>query len=209
MNKSEVLKVAEKLSIANSIFNQISSNESVLMQAELLSDLDFDKVCFAIENYLKTNKTGRPPTPAHIRDFINPILSPKEIALEAAFKIQNAVSKFGYNWEEGYWSPNGNYWQVNGKTFFSFQEAAKEYLGPSGWNYICSKGGWQNVRNSIQQMPEGIFTAQARDFIESKLKQEECEWNKIFLSYPENKKQISYTESETLPISLMSDEKYF
>lgn len=206
MNKSEVLKIAERISLVNSLYGTSLAPEAVLFHANSLADLDFESVIQAFDTFVKTNKTNRPPTPAHIREIITPEIDERNVAIELAHKIDRAVSRYGYTWEEGYFSDEGNYWLANGKKFNSFRDAVIEELGIAGWNFICSRGGWQNVRNSANLMGEGMFIAQSRDHIESLLKSSDDDFQLTALSYPRQRK-VDYRGSDTLPIYLMPDDQ--
>lgn len=132
-----------------------------------VDDLQSVDILSALNKWIRVSKMGRHPFPSEIREMINPQLDSREVAMTLARMIDKAVTKFGYTWAWGE--------QVNGETYFkggneyhwTFKEAVIAELGPLGWHAICSKGGWQNLRDSANDMEEGTFIAQLRDQIQS------------------------------------------
>lgn len=152
MTQRELLRIAELITIQYALHGLTVNDTVVLYNAKLLSDLPFDRVCSAFEQYSKTNKTGKPPMAAHIRDIVLPLMSPKEIAVDIGATISKAVTKFGWSNPEG----------------------AKEAIGPIGWQVVQVFGGWSHLCENLgATINTTTFLAQARDMAASFSKKEE------------------------------------
>lgn len=204
MTKDQLISICKKLALVSRIYGITQTNDSLQYQAILLNDLDYASVSKAIDVFARENKTNRPPTPAQIRDIVNPPLNSKDVANELARRIDKAVSKYGWNWSEGTFI-NGNIYFEGGKKYhWTFKEAVIAELGPVGWHVICSRGGWTNIRNSANEMNEGMFIAQLRDQVQSSytLLQQGVDITKIELPDSNKSQQLNYSNDLMKAIEL-------
>lgn len=121
----------------------------------------------AIHEYISNQFNKTFPTPMQLRALIFKQPDSRDIANELVRKIDKAIMKHGWNWEDGFYHADGNYWEANGKKFNNFREAVIEELGEIGWHVICSRGGWNSVCRSSNDVDEGIYIAQMREQIQS------------------------------------------
>lgn len=140
--------------------------------------LSFDQAVLACTRYRRDKKNTRFPLPAQLIEVVRPQADPKVLAIDIARRIDKAVAKHGWNWEHGFfhgYHPETKdpmfYFEAftneGRKAFWTFKEAVIAELGEIAWHAICSRGGWQAVRESCNAMPEGMFIAQLRDQIEA------------------------------------------
>lgn len=155
-----------------------------------LCDLNPKIIISAYIQWRKDPKNTRMPLPAQIRATINPDLDDRKLSIEISRQIENAISKHGWNWEDGYFSPNGVYWESNNKIFFSFKEALLEELGPIGFAVI-TRMGWLNLRNKANEMEPGTFHAQLRDTIDSTIYLERSGVNLAKLEFPKKNNELN------------------
>lgn len=159
------------------MYNQQVEADVVAMIIFDLEDLDFKTCVDALHSYRRDSRNKFWPKAADIRSLVNPELDPRELAIQTAKKIDQAVAKYGGYWEQGIFTSSGAIlWEGGSKVHTSFKDAVIAELGDIGWHYVCSHGSWMNVRNSANEMDEGIFIAQTRDFLMSsiKMKQTGC-----------------------------------
>lgn len=208
MTSEQIRRIAERIVIMNSMCGVNMPDNAVMYQAKLLADLDFDLVVKAFDNYALSNKTGRPPTVAHIREIINPVVSERDLANELARKIDKCVAKHGWSWSEGQIIAGDDvletmtmYEGASGKLHDTFKEAVISEIGEVGWHVICSRGGWSNVRNSANEMPEGMFISQMRDQVESTLRLQKAGVDVAKIGLPEpHKLMVSDGERKLIDI---------
>lgn len=164
-----------------------------------LQDLPFESCMNALQIYRNDSKNKFWPKSSDIRAIVTPEPDSRDFATVLARKIDLAVKKYGWVWSEGYFSAEHGqaYFVGGGKSFWSWKEAVIEELGIEGWNYIQSMGGWLQVRDSANEMNEGQYIAQTRDYIQSsyRLKKQGIEVEKIQI---ENKNNISSLEKVDL-----------
>ncbi len=139
-----------------------------------LEDLHFDQCLQALVSFRRDSKNKFWPRASDIRAIINPPLDSRTIAIEMARKIDKAVAKHGWVWQEGFYAVKDGisfrYWNdSDGNIFYSFKEAVISELGDIGWHTICARGGWLRVRDSANSMEEGIFISQMRDQIQASI----------------------------------------
>lgn len=116
--------------------------EVVNMMADDLIDLPFDEVSKAFAEYRRNPKNRAMPLPAQIRDIVAPAANPESAAREAAAKITQAITRFGYS------NPG----------------PAKEFLGDATWSVIQTFGGWNFICTSHGvTIDPSVFHAQVRD----------------------------------------------
>lgn len=160
-------EVGNALILVSKLYDKALEYDVAKMIVDDLQDLECGDIIRALMVYRQNPKNSTWPRAAAIRAIIKPQPDSKDFANDLARRIDKAVSTYGYGWDAGYFSESGPYWEVRGKIFYSFKEAVIEELGEVGWHVICSRGGWLNVRNSANEMDEGIFIAQMRDQIQS------------------------------------------
>ena len=149
-------------------YNQQVDADIVQMVIDDLWDLDFKSCLISLQAYRKNSKNKFWPKAADIRDFVEPEIDSKTLAISLAHKIDQAVAKHGGYWEQGFISSTGErYWEGNGSYYPDFKSAVVAVLGDIGWHYVCQRGGWLNIRNSANEMDEGMFIAQTRDLLQS------------------------------------------
>jgi len=148
--------------------------------------------------------------PAELREAINPLVDKKAFATELARKIDKAISRHGYNWDKGFFGPNGIYWENDqGHIFTSFKEAVISEIGPVGWHVVCARGGWLNTRNSANEMEQGIFFAQMREQIAASLQLSEQGVDVAKIVMPTKEKTLGHPDDYfkiEKPKSLRGDE---
>lgn len=196
MTKQEILLVAQKIATINGILGFQMTNEAVMYQATLLQDLNFQKVMDAYDVAMQKSKTGKPPLVSHIREIVNPEIDSRFFAVELARKIDGAISKFGYNWAMGDIVNGEKYYLGGGKYHWTFKEAVIAELGDLAWHSICMRGGWENVRNSANEMEEGMFIAQMRDQLQASyaLKKQGVDVTKIEMITHDNRNETQAIE---------------
>ncbi len=155
MNNQEITKVAAKIAMVNTIYGITQSNEAVMYQANLLREFDLQKVIQAFDKFMVSNKTNRPPTPAHIIELINPIESLAAKADIIISRIETAIRRFGY----------------------TEPEEAKEYIGELGWQIVQFRGGWNYLCQHLgtNLLPGGTFHAQARETVKALIEKNDRE----------------------------------
>lgn len=145
MNNQETLRVASHISMMNSMYGVTMTDAAVMYQAQLLSDLDFQAVLEGFETFNRTNKTSRPATPGQIRDIVQPPVTAKDDANEAASRIISAMSKFGY----------------------TNSDNAQAFIGELGWRAVELMGGWSRLCQDSESDQNGTLRAQLRDLCAS------------------------------------------
>lgn len=174
------------------VFGKEISKASLPLMINAVSDLNPNAVLDALNNWIKTSKLGRHPLPAEIREIVTQPLDKKSIAIELARKIDKAISRHGYNWEQGFFGADGIYWDDDkGNKFYSFKEAVISELGEIGWHVICARGGWLTLRNSSNEMDEGMFIAQMRDQIQASIQLSEQGVDVAKIDLPKKQNQLS------------------
>lgn len=122
--------------------------EVLAMYAEDLSDLDPAEVLDAYKTYRRDPKNKTMPLPAHIREIIQPTVSPDAMAREIAGRCMEAVKEFGWP------SP----------------EKARAFIGEEGWSVIRSVGGWQHFCEELGvEINPQTFYAQCRERVRDQI----------------------------------------
>ncbi len=120
------------------------------MYVGVLSQFPQEAVLKAGRDYVHNLKNTKFPIPPHsiMAEFLPKEASPEHLAKEAAGRILQAVSKFGW--------PNPN--------------EAQAFIGELGWRVVERFGGWSTVcANLGVSMSTDTFYAQARDLCRSTL----------------------------------------
>lgn len=167
---SEKKEFAKAYVITCKFYNQNVDADVVAMAISDLEDLDFYSCIIGLQAYRKNAKNKFFPRAADVRDFVLPEPNSRELAISLAYKIDQAIGKFGGYWELGLIGPSGErYWQGMESYYPDFKSAVVSVLGDIGWHYVCMRGGWLQVRNSANEMGEGTFIAQTRDYLQSSI----------------------------------------
>ena len=120
---------------------KLNEYQLAMYDAEL-SKLGYDVACAAVDKIFVTRKgTDKFPSIADIKAVAQPKLDPKHEANEAAARIVQAVSKFGY---------------TSGTD-------AKEFIGELGWIVVQRHGGWASVCLMLNHENTSLYKAQFRD----------------------------------------------
>jgi hypothetical protein len=130
-------------------YYRVKLDDAVLrMYSEDLSDLDFDAVQTAMNDYRKNPKNKFMPMPAQIRELLEPQVDPDSAAREIAARITAAIPKFGW---------------CNGQD-------ARAYIGEVGWLVVERQGGWAYIcEHHGRNLDPGQFQAQVRELAKSTL----------------------------------------
>lgn len=147
MNSSERVQVGELWVRVSKMYAREIPRESLTMMLDAVSDIDGDKLIGALNEWVRTSKFPRHPTPAEVRNLAMPSIDDDTQAREVASRITYALRKFGYT------NP----------------VRAQEYIGPVGWHVVGRCGGWQNVCENTMEDQMGVFTAQARDLAKASI----------------------------------------
>lgn len=169
MTKDEIINLKKLIIHVADYYSKELNPEVVSMMAQDLEDLPFESVVNAYNKYRKEDRIMKFPMPSQIRDIVSPKIDSKELAIHITRKIDKAILKHGWNWEQGYFGSDGIYWESNGKKFNSFKEALIEEIGDIGYHSICLRGGWSSVCQSSNEMDEGQYYSQMRELIQSSI----------------------------------------
>lgn len=94
-----------------------------------LRRLGYQALCNAIDQVIIRRKSRDPfPSISEIAGIIEPSTDPELEAIEAANRIVEAITRYGYT------NP----------------ERAKEFIGELGWRVVTREGGWENICRSVQ-----------------------------------------------------------
>lgn len=149
MTPEQLARTAQGFAMTAAYFRIQVDDEVLRLYAEDVSDLPFDEVIRALVAYRKNPKNRFMPLPAQIRDLIEPVESPEEMAREIAARIGGAIVKFGH--------PN--------------EGEARIYIGPDGWNIVQRSGGWNHLcQNHGVTIDPSSFHAQIRDQLVSSIR---------------------------------------
>lgn len=125
--------------VALSAYYQQEFKDNVIaMYAEDLEDLDLESLRREFHAYRRDPKNTRFPLPAQIRARISPTQTDEGEAHEAAARIAQAISKFGW---------------VN-------PEPARKFIGELGWLVVARDGGWRTVCETLDRDNIGILKSQ-------------------------------------------------
>jgi hypothetical protein len=132
--------LARVIKLTAQYYNRQLDPEVLSMMCDDLEDLGYEASIQAYAQYRKNSANRFFPMPAQIRDMISPQPSDENDARDAAARIVQAISKFGW----------------------ANQTGAKSFIGDLGWTVVERHGGWLTVC----EMPAdqiGIFQAQGRE----------------------------------------------
>ena len=148
-------------------YDKILDSEVLKMQIEDLSDLNYSDIQQALFTYRRDEKNTIWPRASKIRALINPTQSSDTMANEAASRIRQAISKFGW--------PN--------------PLDARSFIGELGWAIVERSGGWVYVcENHGVELNPLTFHAQARDLAKSMIESEKAGVGNMPISLPDSAK---------------------
>ena len=146
MNNAQKNELGKIITLTAFYYDKPVSRELIDLMINDLSNLEFNSVYKAYEDYRKNPKNKFFPMPSQIIGMVNPKSDSNDLAKESASRVIEAVSKFGW----------------------SNSEEAKTYIGSVGWSAVQRFGGWgyicENLGVNLQQT---TFYAQIRDLCES------------------------------------------
>lgn len=142
LTNEQKTEIARIYALTCKAFDKTLDADVLKMQVEDLSDLDFEQIKKALENYRIDEKSTIWPRAGKIRALVNPVMSADAVANEAASLIREAISKFGW--------PNGS--------------EARKFVGELGWAIVERSGGWSSLcENHGLSINPLTFHAQSRD----------------------------------------------
>lgn len=148
LNNDEKNKLSSIYAATCKAFDKVLEPEVLKMQIEDLSDLTFEQISIALKKYRNDEKSITWPRASKIRAIINPTLSIDSSANEAASRIREAISKFGW----------------------CNSLEAQKFIGELGWAIVERFGGWSYLcQNHGLDLNPLTFHAQARDTIKAVL----------------------------------------
>lgn len=196
MNQEQRTQIGELWLTIAAMYGKEIQRPALKLLLDSVNDLPFKKIIDCLTEWPKTCKVARYPYPADVREFIYPQLNSRELAVSIARNIDKAISKYGYTWSMGYMFEGEIWFNGGGYRHKSFKEAVIAELGEIAWHAICSRGSWEKLRNSANEMDEGTFIAQMREQIEStiNLQKNGIDITKIELPNSQNK-NLDYNEN--------------
>lgn len=118
----------------------ITENQ-VKMWAEDIQEYNLMDLKRAFMAYRKDKNNNFIPRPNQIIQLLEPEISPRALADEAAGRIYQAITLCGYD------NSNG----------------AKEFIGELGWRVVEREGGWVSICRTCSEQNKGTTKAQWRD----------------------------------------------
>lgn len=110
----------------------------------------FENYMKALSDYVSDKKNKFFPAPVHLREYLNPTINDDQLAVSAASRVIEAVSKFG-------WSNPGE---------------AHAFIGDLGWRSVKVFGGWQYVCENLgTEINLSTFNAQIREISKATIQQ--------------------------------------
>lgn len=196
------MKNLKQLLIEDAAFYDAQMNEIKLhLYAEQLEKYPPEQIAEAMSHFRKQPSRRQMPMPADLISYFKPEPDSKEIAVDLVRRIDRAIIKHGWNWEDGYFYEDSNYWESSsGKAFLTFKEAVIDELGQIGWHVICARGGWKNVCTSSNEMEEGIYIAQMRDQIQASVSLSRQGIDVAKIEMPKSKPQIEQGLEKATPM---------
>ncbi len=117
------------------------TDQRLRLYAMALEDTPLETIERVAKEIMRDPKVTRFPLPAVILERIRPASNPEHDALEAASRIVEAISKFGYC------NPS----------------AAEKFIGPLGWQVVRGEGGWEALCEKVTTDKIPMYRAQWRE----------------------------------------------
>lgn len=136
------------------------------------------EVLEAFDAYMRDSKNRFFPSPAQLREYLEPEVDNKKTAIEVVNQIQVLINKYGRSWIEGYFDSFENenrervikyFYGKNREKFKNFKDALFSEIGEVGVRMVAKLGGWELVCDSFDTKDRGQFVAQLREAVESSL----------------------------------------
>jgi len=131
-------------------YGQDLDKRQLEMYTEIMSQFDQKTVLQAGRDYVRDTKNTRFPMPPHkiMEKYLPKTPDNRDLAIETANRIVQAVGKFGYT------NPTD----------------ARQYVGEAGWAQVQRSGGWAFLCAELGvSIDKTTFFAQTRDSIQSNL----------------------------------------
>lgn len=109
------------------MYNKEITKAALTIMLNAISDLPAAAVAKALQDWAGKNTLNRHPSPAELRNMVCPVPEAKALAIEAATRVTQAVSKFG--WCDG--------------------TGARAFIGELGWRAVQRIGGWQYLCENL------------------------------------------------------------
>lgn len=139
-------RVKETIILTASYYGFNLRPEVLIMFVEDLSDYDEDSIIQAYKSYRRNPKNLRMPLPAQIIDLLSPKMADDHLAVDAASRVIEAVSKYGW----------------------CNPEDALAHIGELGWRAVMYFGGWQYLCENLgKDIQLTTFNAQIREISKS------------------------------------------
>lgn len=143
MTPEQLAYLKKTITITSAYYGRQLPDPAVVMYAEDMEDLPFEKVMEAIKVYRRNPANRQMFLPAHIREIVFPTGRPEDFAREAANRVVAAVAKFGW----------------------IGAHEARAWVGELGWRAVERLGGWMQLCEHLgtPAMPLTTVQAQVRD----------------------------------------------
>lgn len=133
-----------------------------------LQDLPYSGCNEALVTYRRDVKNKTWPRVSEIRAILQPVVDDSSVAIELANQIMKCIGRFGYNWADGTYTPDGNvYSNSKGQTFNVFKDCLVSELGEIGWSVVQKRGGWRLICEQANEADATTYKAQLRDHVRS------------------------------------------
>jgi len=147
MTTLELAEIKKIIILTAVYYGRDLAPEVIGMMAEDLADLPYSQVRDNYTAYRRNPKNRAMPLPAQIRDLVAPEIDDDTLARDAASRIIQAISKYGY---------------IN-------PVQAREFMGNVAWSVVERQGGWVNICESFMIANTGIWQAQFRDLARAQM----------------------------------------
>jgi hypothetical protein len=176
MNEHKIIFI-KTLTVVAGLCNFKLSDEILEIYAENLEPHGFISVSNALKSMVPSLRPGKPfPSIEEILAKLGKkTAEDQDLAREAAARIVNAISRYGWN------NPT----------------KAKEYIGSIGWDVVNMQGGWENVCDVATNENLTFLQAQWRDLAKSRLSLGKTDYLPNLVSLPDVKSRM---ESESFDV---------
>jgi hypothetical protein len=186
------------------------SEQALDLYIQVFKPFSFEQVKHAAMSYMADTKNSRFPIPPHKIMDIYKKAQPddREVGVELARTVYSLVVNRGLNWQDGFWSEHGNYFEGNRGDFkASFKDAFISVTGPIAWNAVQKFGGWERVCDACNNMDQGIFVAQFRDHVQTVMSMSKNGIDVSKLDMPQKKTEHGLISAKNTLLNLIPDSK--
>ena len=144
MTTKELEQIMLSMTKLTAFFGVQTQKEILLMYCEKMQKYPVGAVLMALDKISddpKINKHNLLPISSHVKKILEPEISERDEANEAASRIITAMGRFG----------------STGTT------QAREYIGELGWHVVCLMGSWSRLCRDSLVENNGTLRAQLRD----------------------------------------------